>query len=105
MTKLTNLIRTCSGRKSVPPYYSQYILEKGKHLEDVYKYETFTMEREEKSKESIKQEQCEQKVANRTIVWADSEYILECCLEAKKQIGIAKIKVMADGGQGFLKSV
>ena len=43
------------------------------------------MEREEKSKESIKQEQCEQKVAYRTIVWADSEYILECCLEAKKQ--------------------
>ena len=101
MRKLTNLIRTCSGRKSVPPYYREHISEKGKHLKDVYKYETFTMEIEEKSKESNKQEQCEQKVANRTIVWADSEELLECCLEARKQIGIAKIKVMADGQGSF----
>lgn len=91
MRKLANFIRSTAGRKSVPSGFEKHLSEKSKTLNDVYKEDVREFETDK------------EKIEKRPVVWADAEELLKAVLENKNQIGNFKIKVMADGGQGFLK--
>ena len=92
MKKVTNLIRTEAGRKAVPAYYRTHVSEKNKSLDSFYdtKIDMFDVEGETKKEK-------------RPIVYTDFQAILEKVVEERNIIGSPIVKLMADGGQGFLK--
>lgn len=73
MRKISNLLRFNVGRKSIPKNYYQHISQKSKALKDIYK------------------------------VYADAEVLLNSVMEKINLEGNSIVKVMANGGQGFLK--
>lgn len=91
MKKMTSFLRNSAGRKSVPVSYEQNISQKLRTLEDVYMDDVFQFDTGNDQKE------------NRPVIWADAEELLDAVVEKRGQIGIPKIKLMADGGQGFFK--
>ena len=92
MAKVTNLIRVGGGKKAVPAYYREHASEKSKSLQHIYhnKVEYFDVEGSKTQEE-------------RHIVQADCEEILDTIKEVRQLEGIPTVKIMADGGQGFLK--
>ena len=92
MKKVTNLIRTEAGRKAVPAYCRTHVSEKNKSLDSFYdtKIDMFDVEGETKKEK-------------KPIVYTDFQAILEKVVEKRNIIGSPIVKLMADGGQGFLK--
>ncbi|XP_043469388.1 uncharacterized protein LOC122503046 [Leptopilina heterotoma] len=91
MRKLTTFVRSQTGRKSVPTNYHCHISEKINSLKEIYKSSnTFEFETS-KTKEK------------RPVIWADASELVEAAIESRNLIGHYKLKVMADGGQGFFK--
>lgn len=93
MTKLTNFIRKTAGRNSVPADYRTHCSETGKILETFYSEGIF--EFDVGSGKSAKQE-------SRPVVYARASDLLEAVIKERNLKGNYSVKVMADGGQGFL---
>ena len=92
MNRLAKFIRHSAGRKSVPSNYSSHISERTKLLEDNYEISIFEFDTKNiKGKEK------------RRVIWTNAEKIVESVLEKRNFVDNYTIKVMADGGQGFLK--
>ena len=90
--KLTNMLRSTAGRKSVPAYYSQHVSERSRTLENICKSDEMKFDTESSVKE------------NRPVVWADAEELVEAVVTKRNLIGMHKIKIMADsGGIAFFK--
>lgn len=92
MKKLTNFLRSAAGKRSVPTYYAKHASEKSKTLEDVYKEGIFDFDTDNTTGKE-----------KRPVVWADAEELLEAIINHRNLTGNIIVKVMADGGQGFLK--
>ena len=90
MKKIANYLRVQGGRQIVEPGYSNHVTLKGKVLENLYSlsYSTFDVK---------------DGVEKRPIVYADAESVVSAVIDARGYLGSASVKVMADGGQGFLK--
>ena len=91
MKTFANFLRVHAGKKSVPSHYRDHVTTSGKHLADVYK------------KEVIQFENKEGKPLLRPVVWADATELLDVVCTKREFFGRPTVKVMADGGQGFLK--
>ena len=92
METLTNFIRSCAGKKSVPSNYRLHASAKVKALSSFYKKSIYKFEINGKSSQE-----------NRPVVWADAEELVKAAVDHREIVGNAQIKVMADGGQGFMK--
>ena len=91
MKNIAKWLRVHGGRNCVEPGYSNEVTRVGKQLADLYKLETHTFE----GKEGVK--------VQRPIIYADAEELVAAVTDARGYIGAVAVKVMADGGQGFLK--
>lgn len=92
MKKVTRFLRVHAGKNSVPKNYREHFSFKSKIFEKVYNCSSCDFEVENsKLKES------------RPVIWADAENLLNVILTERNIIGNYKVKVMADGGQGFFK--
>lgn len=92
MRKVTNLLRTHAGKNSVEKGVLKSLSEKSNRLDSCYKSDFLLFDIEKKK---IKEK--------RPVIWADAETLVETVIEERNLIGGYTIKVMADGGQGFLK--
>ena len=92
MKKMCNFIRTGAGKQAIPKYYREHSSDRSKLLEDIYKskIEYFHIDSNDEQEE-------------RAVIWAYSREILEKIIEIRKFQEGVQVKVMADGGQGFLK--
>ena len=92
MNKVTNLIRVGAGRSSIPPYYKEHMSDNSQSLAHLYhtKLEYFNVEGSQ-----LKEE--------RYVVWADSPELFYEIINAREIVGVPNVKIIADGGQGFLK--
>ena len=93
MRKITNFLRSHVGRKSIPINYNQHMSHKSKALKDIYNVGSYEFNCENSS---LKQQ--------RPLIYADAEELLDSVIEQRNIVGNCTIKVMADGGQGFLRS-
>ncbi|KAL7297469.1 hypothetical protein TKK_0009839 [Trichogramma kaykai] len=93
MNKMTNFIQTVAGRDCISTNYKGHMHRKSTLLEDVYKKGVYIFETERGTKES------------RPVVYANASKLLELIFENRdiNTIEYSKIKLMADGGQGFFK--
>lgn len=91
MRKLTNFLRSQVGRSCVEKDYKKHSSTKSKTLESIYKNGDFEFDVGKTTKEK------------RPVVWADAEELVEKVLEEREHVGNHFVKVMADGGKGFLK--
>ena len=94
MNKFTNFIRVNAGKQAIPKFYKKHLSEKGRALEDIYKLSELSFYISSKKRNNK---------ALRYVVWADAEQLLNKMLEERCEDGNVLIKVMAYGGQGFLK--
>ncbi|CAH0560528.1 unnamed protein product [Brassicogethes aeneus] len=92
--KLATFIRANAGRKSIPAHYFKQVAERARVLEDFYRYKILDFD--------IEKSEVQQK---RPVVWCNSEEILEEVIQRRRLVGNYVMKIMADGGQGFLKCV
>ncbi|CAH0554824.1 unnamed protein product [Brassicogethes aeneus] len=92
MELVTNFVRTCAGKKSVSSNFREKLREESKTLEPFYKCAELEFDVSD----------CKEK-QKRKVIYADAESILEAVITHRQLIGSPKIKVMADGGQGFFK--
>ena len=92
MELITNFIRTCTGKRSISPNFREKLRSNSKTLEDCYK-----------STECKFDVSGSDKKQKRTVVYANAERLLEAVIAHRELKGSPKIKVMADGGQGFFK--
>ncbi|CAH0558605.1 unnamed protein product [Brassicogethes aeneus] len=91
MRILTNFLRSNAGKKSVPKNYRNSVKEKSQILQSIYQSGTYEFEIDHGRKEK------------RPAIWADAEELVNMVIEQRRHIGNCKIKIMADGGQGFFK--
>ena len=91
MRHLTQWLRVHCGRKSVIPGYANHVSINGKKLEDLYEIteDVFDIGDGKKIK--------------RPVVYAKAEEVVNTVSEARNYLGSTTVKVMVDGGQGFLK--
>ena len=73
---MTNFLRCTVGKQSVPTYYSKYISEESKQLQDVYKDGIFEFETENKAA-----------IEKKPVVWTDAEELLEAIVKERNLIG------------------
>lgn len=92
MRQVTNFIRSTAGKKSVPAYYREHASEQSKLMEDLYNAETCQFVCDDSGG-----------FQNRTVVYGNAGEIVDFVVEKREIIGNYTVKVMADGGQGFLK--
>ena len=94
MKKLTNFIRVNAGKQSIPKFYLKHLSEKRRTLENIYKVSQldFDIPNKKGNNKSL-----------RYVVYADAEELLDKILEERSENNNVLVKVMADGGQGFLK--
>ena len=78
------------GRSSVEPGFANHISKKGQMLSDIYKLSYHTFEEGEGK-------------SDKPVIWAKAEDLLAAISDAREIVGPSFVKVMADGGQGFLK--
>lgn len=91
MRKLTNFLRSHVGRNCIEKGYKEHIPEKSSTLEEIYKHGEFQFDTEKSKKEK------------RPVVWADAQELVNKVITERHLVGNYCVKVMADGGQGFLK--
>lgn len=91
MKKVTQLVRSTFGRKSVPAYTDQQLSDRGKILNDFYDVGFYDFDTSHTGKE------------RRPVVYADAEKLVEEVVNQRKIEGYYTVKVMADGGQNFFK--
>ena len=91
MKNIAKWLRVHGGRDSVEPGYANTVTKVGQKLADLYKLEYHNFE----GKEGIK--------VKRPVVYADAEELVATVTDARGYLGVVFVKVMADGGQGFLK--
>lgn len=89
--KVNHLIRTQFGRNSVQPYHRSHLTKKGNFLFELYKFENITFK-----------DSCNNLI-NRCLVFADAEDIIDRICDVRGYDYPGVVKVMIDGGQGFLK--
>lgn len=92
MSKVTNFMRITAGKDAIEPNYKIHMAQNLNTLEEYYQTGYFEFD-VEKIKTKIK----------RPVVWAYADELLERILEERNIVGNYKVKIMADGGQGFLK--
>lgn len=92
MRRFTNFIRCTAGKQSIPPYYREHISEQLKLMEHLYHAETHEFVCDDSGT-----------LKTRPVVYGNAEKIVDFVKNERKITGDIKIKVMADGGQGFLK--
>lgn len=91
MKKITSMLRSAAGRKSVPSYYNDHVSARSRDLDDVYQTSLAYFDTDSGGKQE------------RPVVWANAEQLVEAVVTKRNLIGNYKIKIMADGGQGFFK--
>lgn len=92
MCKLSNFLRAHAGRASVPKDYKLHLYSKSNLLADIYDHGIYEFDVTDSKLKS-----------QRPVIWADAEKLLDAVLQKRNVIGKYSVKVMADGGQGFLK--
>ena len=90
MKAIAQFIRANIGRKCVEPGYANHITEKGQTLADIYHLSHHEFEDNDKK-------------VTLPVVWANAEEVISTISDAREFIGKVFVKVMADGGQNFLK--
>lgn len=91
MKGIAQWLRVYGGRSCVEPGFANHITEKGRVLSDQYNLSSHTFEGGDGKEVTL------------PVVWAKAEALLDAVAEARSIEGPAFVKVMADGGQGFLK--
>ena len=89
--KVNQFIRTQFGRESVQPYHRSHLTERGNHLFELYKFENISFT--DSSNNPI----------DRCLVFADAEDIIDRICDFRGYDYPGLVKVMIDGGKGFLK--
>lgn len=92
MKGTANWVRTVLGRASIPPGYKNHLAEETSKLDDVYHI-----------KEGIVFDIDGGKQAERPVIYANCEEILDRVINERGYIGSPNVIVLADGGGGFLK--
>ena len=91
MKTIANYLRVRAGRTAVEPGFANHLTKKGQKLSDLYKLSWHQFEAGD-----------DQQV-NLPVVWANAEDLLSTVSEAREYLGSPFVKIMADGGQNFLK--
>ena len=91
INKVTHLLQNQLGRKSVLPYHRNFLIERGKYLFELYKVENLSFK-----------DSCNNSI-NIFLVYANAEDILDKICDERAFGNPRLVKVMIDGGQGFLK--
>ena len=90
MKKVAHWLRVHAGRASVEPGYKNHVTKKGQSLSDLYKISYHDFEGQDSG-------------IQLPVIWADAEELLSAVTDARNIGSTSFVKVMADGGQGFLK--
>ena len=91
MKGIAKWLRVKLGRKAVEPGYKSHLVEKGQLLSDLYNISHHNFDIGDGKQEV------------RPVVWGNAEALISAVADARDIGGELFIKVMADGGQGFLK--
>lgn len=92
MKQITNLIRSTTGKKSIPAHYREHVSEQSKLMEHLYHVETCEFVCDDAGK-----------LKTRPVVYGNAEEILDFVVDKRGVIGYYATQVMADGGQIFFK--
>ena len=92
MKKVTSLIRSNTGRSALPSNYVEHMSKESKKLKHLYHLDELLFDTD-----------CKEGKEKRPVVWANAEELLDYVVSDRKIIGHRNVKVMMDGGQGFLK--
>ena len=90
MKGIAKWLRVHGGRSIVEPNFANHITKKGMILSDLYNLSKLSFEDGDETVE-------------RPVVWANAEDLLSAVADERGIGGQLFVKVMADGGQGFLK--
>ena len=91
MQGIAHWLRVNSGRKSVKPGFANHLTKKGQKLSELYNLTYLEVDVHDGKR------------SERPVVWANSEKLLHSISDERGYVGKLFVKVMADGGQGFLK--
>lgn len=93
--KVCNFIRCTAGKNSVEPHDREHAANKASLLNHVYKDQILDFEVEDKKNGKHSEK--------RPVVYANAEELIDVIVNERNLVGNFYVKLMIDGGQGFLK--